>query len=85
MSSIPKGIFIQQSDEGTEVFFLTQVGISASPSKAEAEWHVDERTHIPSERILDLSKVVHQVTRIEPPVDFDPETVWFVQHEEYTS
>lgn len=82
MSSVPKGIFIQQSDEGTDVFFLTQVGISASPTKIEAEWHVWERTHIPSERVLDLSKIVRQVTRIEPPVEFDPEAIWFVQHEE---
>lgn len=85
MSSIPKGIFIQQSDEGTEVFFLKLVGISASPSKAEVEWQVLERTHIPSERVLDLSKIVHQVTRIEPPVEFDSESLWFVQHEENLS
>jgi hypothetical protein len=81
MSSIPRGIFIQQSDEGTDVFFLVQVGIAASPTTAEVEWQVEKQHHIPKGHVFNFFGTTKSSMPKGTSVEFDPESLWFVQHE----
>lgn len=81
MSSIPKAVFIQQTDEGTDVFFLTHVGISASPTKAEHEWQVEKHHYIPpNETVTFFDKVKAMVPKWTMSRTVNPEALWFVQH-----
>ena len=81
MSSIPKALFIQQSDEGTDMLFLTQVGIYASPSKSEAEWQVEKRFHLSKEDAVNITNILSYVVQASTPSEeVDPEALWFVQH-----
>lgn len=81
MSTFPKGVFIQQSDAGTEVFFLNLVGISSDTSSAEAEWHVERQYHIPKEHPLNFLGTVQSYVPKNTAVEFNSDLAWFVQHE----
>jgi hypothetical protein len=84
MSSIPKGIFIQQSDEGTDVFFLVLSGTSQDTSSTENEWHVEKQNYIPPNEAITLfdkvQSLVPKWTSVDP-LEYNPDSVWFVQHE----
>ena len=83
MNSIPKGIFIRTSDEGTDVFFVNLAGIGASCSESEEEFHIKKQHHIPKRHIIDLYEAVGNLMPAGTSVDFNPDLTWFVQHNVY--
>ena len=84
MSSIPKAVFIQQSDEGADIFFLALSGVASDTSKTENEWHVEKQHYVPpSEAVTLFDKVqslVPKWTSVDP-LEYDPDSVWFVQYQ----
>lgn len=83
MSANQKAVFIQQTDEGTDVCFLVHVGTSASPTKAEHEWQVEKRHHLLKEDSVKMTNILSYVVHASaPPEDVDPEALWFVQHQQ---
>lgn len=82
MSTKPKAIFIQQSELGTDVFFLKQAGIAASPTIVDVDWEIEKQHHIPKDHVFNLFGTTQSSMPKGTSVQFDPEAAWFVQHEE---